>query len=193
MKLFVGISVKLRGGKTSTWSLRPTALMQLQKVLQRVHRNKDIFIQSLSAPQNVSNGTGRDLQGLIINQLITANLAYNPFYAPIKRTQFIKTDLCMLHFLFLRTGWTDICNAHGKILPSLSSAVVILCPFPIFCRYSNTYPISRKICRNWLRTFSSGWRWPLSGMMPRASKLQALNFRSLQEPLQIQGGSRGKS
>lgn len=33
------------------------------------------------------------------------------------------------------------------------------------------HPISRKICRNWVRTLSRGCRWPLSGRTPWAEKL----------------------
>lgn len=37
--------------------------------------------------------------------------------------------------------------------------------------FTDTHPISRKICLNCVRTFISGCRWPQSGATPRASKL----------------------
>ena len=41
-------------------------------------------------------------------------------------------------------------------------------------RTQNTDPISRRICRNCVRTLRSGWRWPLSIRWPSALKLYAL-------------------
>jgi len=45
------------------------------------------------------------------------------------------------------------------------------------------HPISKKILRNSSRTLSSGWKWPLTGGTPFASKLYFLNCVDFQAPL----------
>lgn len=66
----------------------------------------------------------------------------------------------------LLVGISENLGGHRHDALHEPSPTPICCPPP-----PHTHPISRKICRNCVRTFISGCRWPESGSTPRAAKL----------------------
>ena len=68
-------------------------------------------------------------------------------------------------------GWhlCETTESREFILCVIYACVCKMAYFTVM--FSDTHPISRKICLNCVRTFISGCRWPQSGATPRASKL----------------------